>query len=328
MFVFWLWACTGAPPTDTDPPTVPDDTAVVHTGDTGPVQGTADTADPLVQLCATPQPIPVPYQVFQGWGSAEDFDIDFQGRHVSVSGSGNLVARDPAGGQTLIAPNVAEEAACTRMLPSGDFVVCNVGENSLVKVDISTGAKTTLVTGMSYPNGGEVDPDGFIYVAEQNAGRIRRIDSNTGDFTVIANNLNNPNGVIFSPDWQTLYVGSFGGGTVYAIDRIGPGNWQTRVFVQDPGQNGGFDGINVDECGNVYVTEFVAGIVWRISPDGNTVQQAVNLPSSWIPNLRWGNGVNGWDERTLYVSDRGQGRLFALDMGLRGKPAFQPPPTP
>ncbi|MEZ4322936.1 MAG: SMP-30/gluconolactonase/LRE family protein [Myxococcota bacterium] len=321
-----LLACSKGPPTaDTDPPTPVDtdtdvtETAIVHTG---------DTAEPPTPVCDALLPVPVPFQSHNGFGGSEDFDIDMLGRHVSINGSGNLVARDPITGATqLLSPNVTGSAACTRMLPSGNFVVCDVAGNSLVHVDITTGAKNTLVTGMAYPNGAEVDPDGFVYVAEQNAGRVRRVDSTTGEFTTIAENLNNPNGVIFSPDYQILYVGSFGGGVVYAVDRTGVDTFDPpRVLVQDPGNNGGFDGINVDECGNVYITEFVAGKVYRITPDGQIVNLVADLPSSWIPNLRWGNGVNGWEETTLYVSDRSQGRLFALEMGLRGKPGFLTPP--
>lgn len=321
MFLAVLWACK-SPPTDTDPV---DTDPVLPTGDTAPTH-TADTAAP--DPCLTPPPVPYTFQTFNGFGGSEDFDIDFQGRHVSINSSGNLVGREPGGASMLIAPNVTGSAACTRMLPDGDFVVCDVGGNSLVRVDVQTGAKTTLLSGLAYPNGAEVDPEGFVYVAEQTAGRVRRVDAATGDFDIIATGLQDPNGVIFGLGYETLYVGSFGAGIVYAIDRLGPAEFDTpRIYAQAP-NGGGFDGINVDECGYVYITEFGPGIVWRIAPGGSPVVRAADLPSSWIPNMRWGNGVNGWSETTLYVSDRGQGRLFGLEVGLRGKPPLVPPPPP
>jgi sugar lactone lactonase YvrE len=325
-----LSACTGSDGDDTDPPTpVPTlptgDTAIVSTADTAPPVPTADTG-PSVD-CSVPPPLPVPFITGYGFGTAEDFDIDYQGRHISADG--NLVAYDPTTGDTeLISPNVGY-TACTRMLPSGDFIYCDVGNNALVFVDAATGAKSPVATGLQYPNGGEVDPDGYVYVAEQSAGRVRRVDPATGDSLLIANGLNNPNGVIWGPGYQTLYVASFGGGMVYAIERTGPDTFApATILVQNPGFDGGFDGINVDECGNVYITEYVAGKVWRILPDGSDVSLVADLPSSWIPNMRWGNGVNGFDETTLYVSDRNQGRLFGLQMGLRGKPPLQPPVVP
>ena len=387
-------------------------------------------------------------------------------------------------------------------MPNGDWVICDAGSGSLVKVDGTTGAKQTLISGLSYPNGLEVDLDGYLYVAEQNSGLIRKVDPNTGDYEVIASSLNNPNGLAFSPDYQTLYVGSFGAGTVMAVSRKpGKDEWElprllasvddvvapviqpcvgqsagdlcnrlkggvgvcddtqgylecvaindeaaclgksagdlcqttvgSRVYDSacfDPGgvqgmycprvdledwdacsagvgedcsvdgndgvcvlafegvpvcmtdvdqqaivsvcdalnpgdlcaadvatgtydswcmdlgdwgidevgckppswkvnMYGGLDGINTDECNNVYVTEFVSGHVFRIQPSGLT-HKAVTLPSSWIPNMRWSPGVGGWDPSRLYVSDRDKGRIFAIDLGHGPRELpFKPPPS-
>ncbi len=322
--------CKSPTTDDTDVPTSP---TPVPTGDTAPPMPTADTAPPMptadtapVVDCSIPPSTPVPFITGQGFGTAEDFDITFDGLHVSAP-NGNLITYNPSSQSTeLVSPNVGG-TACTRMLPDGDFVVCDVGNNALVKVDAASGAKVNLATGLEYPNGGDVDPDGFVYVAEQSGGRVRRVNSQTGDTTTIATGLNNPNGVIWGPGYETLYVGSFGGGVVYAIDRLGPDTFDTPTIFFDNIGTGGLDGINVDECGNVYVTDFGPGIVWRILADGSAISQAANLPSSWIPNMRWGNGVNGWDRQTLYVSDRTGGRMFGLQIGLRaGNPSFSPPP--
>ena len=63
----------------------------------------------------------------------------------------------------------------------------------------------------------------------------------------------------------------------------------------------------------------MTGKVYRISPDASQVDEVAELPSSWIPNLRWGVGVGGWDPDVLYVADRDQGRVFAIDVGIPGK---------
>ncbi len=87
------------------------------------------------------------------------------------------------------------------------------------------------------------------------------------------------------------------------------------------GEQGGYgrlDGITVDACGYVYVTEYVQGHVWRISPDGAQVERVATLPSSWIPNLHFGEGIGGWDNTTLYVADRDEGRMFAIPIGIPG----------
>jgi len=92
---------------------------------------------------------------------------------------------------------------------------------------------------------------------------------------------------------------------------------------------GSLDGLNVDECGNVYVTDFVDGGVWMIREGGDGIAEVVaSLPSYWIPNLHWGNGVGGWETDVLYVADRGYGgssQLFELPIVVGGAPeAFTP----
>jgi hypothetical protein len=80
---------------------------------------------------------------------------------------------------------------------------------------------------------------------------------------------------------------------------------------------GGIDGVGVDVCGNVYASEFVNGNVYRIDPTGN-IELIATLPSSWIPNVEWGKNLGGFLGHTLYVADRDQGRLFALEVGIAG----------
>ena len=69
-----------------------------------------------------------------------------------------------------------------------------------------------------YPNGLDIGPDGYVYVAENGGGRVRRVNADTGEFTVIAVGLTDPNGVAFGNDPGVLYVGSFGGGGVYELE--------------------------------------------------------------------------------------------------------------
>lgn len=312
----------GGDPTDTALPTTqppPTDTDVVDTDTDTDIVDT-DTHPPTPDVdCSVAPTVPYALMTGQNFGTAEDFDFDQFGRHVSVRDN-NLVARALDGTQTLLAPNVGFETACTRMLPDGNFIICNVATGTVDLLDFTSQSRSQLMTGLSYPNGGEVDPQGRIYVAEQTAGRVQRYDPATGTSTVIATGLNAPNGVIWGPDYEKLYVGSFGFGTIWELTEPTPGNWETRVFAQNPNGSGEYDGINVDECGNVYITEYVAGLVIRLSPEGTDPAVVATLPSFWIPNMRWGNGQGGTDEGTLYVSDRSAGRLFALNAGgLRGK---------
>lgn len=81
---------------------------------------------------------------------------------------------------------------------------------------------------------------------------------------------------------------------------------------------GGLDGMTVDACGNVYITEYIEGVIWRFTPEG-VREKVIDLPSFWIPNMHWGTGLGGWQEDTLYVMDREEGRVFELVLGVEEK---------
>ena len=479
---------------DEDPPVGDDDSANTDDDDDddatpGDDDVADDDADPVD--CDDLPPIPPPIELIEGFTGSEDFAFDGDGWVVSVNNQGNLVRHTYDGEMEIIKPNLTHEAAGTEILPGGDFVVCDVAAGALVRVT-PEGGTTTLVSGLSYPNGVEVDLDGYVYVSEHNAGRVRRVDPDTGEYTIIAEGLTNPNGLAFDPTHQTLYVNSFGAGTVHAISRAGGDSWETSLYAQmstdpssstcdglaagdecflsfgigacaevggdlecqesldepacsgmvqgdpcvtaalgetidgvcaesggtvfcpkvpgevveacfgvgngdsctaqgvtsscdpswegilicditswetvifeacdglavgDPcivveyegyatgecqtGQGGALqcdaswgghwgdygllDGLNVDICGNVYVTEYIVGYIWRFTEAGAEPELVVETGSSWIPNMKWGYGIGGWESDVLYVSDRDTRGIFAIDLGIPGKPtAFTP----
>jgi hypothetical protein len=322
MVLLWLAACTGPsdPPRDrgdddTDPPATDGTEPTGTTGATGTTGFTGETAEE--DLCAELPPVPLVYDVINDFETAEDFDLDVDGFLCTIL-SNNLTCKNQAGDFKVLSPNVAQITAGTRVLPTGDWVVADVGNGALVRIDTATGAKSVVLGGLQYPNGVEVGRDGWVFVAENNGSKVRQVDPYTGDQHLVANGLLAPNGVILSPDEQTMYVGSFGGGLIYAIDRLGPTEWdEARVLYDPPGPDGGFDGINVDSCGNVYITEYIKGRIYRITPDGLTRDLVVDFQDSWIPNMRWGHGVGGWETDILYVT--AWDRILALHAGLPGK---------
>lgn len=95
----------------------------------------------------------------------------------------------------------------------------------------------------------------------------------------------------------------------------GPGYCWSGECYPFLGGGGGIDGLGVDACGNVYASEFTSGIVWRIDPEGQP-ERLARLPSTWIPNVKWGRDQGGFSSTTLYVADRDHGRLFALPVGV------------
>lgn len=505
----------------------------------------------------------VAFDVFAGFSGSEDFVFSPDGDLISVDANGNLTKQALEGDPRVFVPNLGETAG-TRMLPNGDVVIAVVSEGQLLRI-APNGARDVLASGLAYPNGVEVDAQGYVFVAEHDAGRVLQIHVDTKEQHVVADGLFHPNGLSLSPDENTLYIGTFGGGTVHSVERGGngvfdsqalfaavtstqlcdglaegdscgggfdngegegvcttlhddvvcvmngttppspepgvepgplpepepdagpgaepepdlptatscdavgddcsvtwpgqggfdntcvaeadgdvvcpfvPSTWVTACdgstdgaacqasdpftgvfvgtcytswpeydggdflvcypdgspagcdglnagdvcvtdfgdqgvcrntdeglvcgggFVDDDqacagkaegdactgtdsgvdgecasgapygvdhlvcapplqGGGGGLDGVAVDNCGYVYVTEYIQGKIWRVSPDGRDVELFLKLPSSWIPNLHWGLGVGGFEKDTLYIMDRDEGRLFAVQPGVEERP--------
>ena len=492
LSTLFLAGCSCAPAIDSR---VPDDTQP----DTVDTVDTVDSA-PVVHDCDELAPLPVDSTRLRGFIPAEDFVLDNEGYLVGIDYGGNLIGINMQGERKVILPNAGQWTSGMHQLLDGSFVYSDAATGSLMRVRPGGGAEV-VVSGMAYPNGIEVDPEGFVYVSEHDAGRVRRIDPETGEYSIVAQGLHHPNGLQFSTDYETLYVTSFGGGTVHAIGRRSEAPWvdplllgyvpsidvdaiptpcvdaqpgdvcmmvyggegacvdpgdgaltcevnrdhaacsgaserdpcQTQLLGQavegacasvpdivddlfcpradagrveqcigrtdysscrlegeygycvtgwegaklcmvdgdydlmadgcrglelgdacsaaypsgpwvgqcedyshygwgvvcEPwfgwGEKGGLDGIAVDACDNVYVTEYVSGRVYRYAAEGTDFELVNDINATWIPNMHWGNGVGGWEEDVLYVLERDNGDVYALELGVYGVPeAYQP----
>ena len=476
MPVILLFACNGSPSVP-GLIEVPDETGdpSIDSGDTG------DTGE--FDLCQNLPEGPYDVETLSGFTNSEDFAFDNEGLMFSVNWNGHLVSHTYDGDSETVLPRLGE-AAGMELDPDGLLVIANVSDGTVLRVDPADGSSETLLSGIPYPNGITIDTDGVVYVSEHSRGNVKSFDPTTGEPEVIATGLHNPNGMAFSPDWQTLYVNSFGGGTVHALHRDGEG-WSEPVLFGTVGESlaepcevredgdlciddfiigtcdaglceaesdaaaceslaegdpcvtsrgeesfeslcalngegtlicpqvdeahmsgcvdkgiedscriegggsgycydsvdgvmscldygeweddaieacqgkpsgeacqvwtmgypyegecvdygvnyclgegygsGGLDGLDVDECGNVYVTEYIKGIVWRMDAETGAAENILELNSSWIPNLHWGSGVGGWEEDILYVMDRDTNGVYAVDIGLKGRPtAYRP----
>ena len=286
--------------------------------------------------CENVPAVPIEFETLSGFTDSEDFAFDGEGNMVANK-SNNLLKVDIDGKSTVLLANIGETNGMCFLL-NGDLAVADY--DNVYRV-APNGSKSTVISNLAYANGMEVDLDGYIYVSEQEAGRVRRINPDNGEYTIIAKNLPAPNGLSFGPEMKTLYIGNFYTndldpsnppsnyeGKVYMVTRNNQGEWATpELFATIPnegGNGGGLDGLAVDNCGYVWIAEYITGILWRISPDGKTVEEAAKLPSGWIPNMHWGEGIGGWNKKILYVLDRDMGRVFAVKSGVFGKPVAFP----
>jgi sugar lactone lactonase YvrE len=221
---------TPLPPEDTahepvTPPPRPNDTP-----DAG---ATPSEPDPVALDCSALPSAPLEFESLEGFTSSEDFVFDADGNYVGVDGNGNLVRISKSGQKQLWAPSIGSTAGMG-MLPDGSVVFCEVAQGA-IKRAYPNGSVVVVLGGLLYPNGLDIGPDGFIYVAENSAGRVRRIDPDTGEFSIVALGLQGPNGVAFSNDPGLLYVGSFEGSGVYKIELDAPGQLGHASVFARPG---------------------------------------------------------------------------------------------
>jgi hypothetical protein len=258
--------------------------------------------------------------------------ITFNAEGVFIGASNPHVMRsyydDPA---ELIAPNVGSMYQMD-ILPDGDYVVQEGDTNTIMRVS-PEGSVTTLATDV----GGyslRVFPDGLVYAgASFSTGdaddMIYRIDPDTGDKTTYINSERlQPRGFDLSQDLNRVFIGTAdcsGNGRIWVVDvdeEFNPLN-EPSVFAVGVGE-GWHDGVGVDACGNIWVTEFCSGALWRISADGLEVEKMLeyNPGEGWDFEqyghaVIWGSGVGGWMDQALYMPQpNNNNNVFEVDIGV------------
>ncbi len=278
---------------------------------------------PEVDCDAIPEG-PFPLTKLTGPMASEDLAFD---RHGHLIGSNDKAIFKSKYGQTpqLFVPSFNFRAGL-RALPNGHLIVCDNQKGELTRVD-EQGLKYPLVTGLSYPNGLEIDLQGWVYFTEHDADVVWRVHPFTGDKTMITNEISNPNGLSFSPDYKTLYIGGFNGNpTIYAMS-ISPDGVPGKLVPFASVGTGWHDGMAVDACGNVYVADYSESKIYRITPDGQSSKVIIDGKSlgAYLPNMQWGTGVGGWDQLSLYLPNGWAKEVFEVKIGVPSKPtAYHP----
>ncbi|MFO0589337.1 MAG: SMP-30/gluconolactonase/LRE family protein [Polyangiaceae bacterium] len=319
------WTTTPTTTTTSTTDTTSTTTTTTTTTSTTSTTTTTTTTTTGTVDCANIPKGPFPFTVKTGQKATEDMDFDDQGNLVGAE-NGNIFRSTFDGQSTIWVPGGGSFIAGLRFNSNGVLVYADVNANALYRIEPPAN-KSFVIGGLSYPNGMDADNDGNITVAEQSASQLRRVNPMTGESEILAMNLNNPNGVSYSPDFKTIYVGSFGGNIIYKIGLDADNKPVSQgVLIQGAFTNGTLDGMGVDACGNVYVCEYIAAKVWRISPDGLNKELVADLSSQtgWIPNMGWGSGIGGWDPLMLYVRDIQSSKMYAIPVGVPAKPRKYP----
>ena len=268
-----------------------------------------------------------PFELIKLEGPLASEDLAFDREGHLIGSNDNAIFKSLYGGQPQVfVPNMNFRAGL-RYLPSGQLIVCNNHTGELVRVD-PDGTQHVLLSGLSYPNGVTVDLKGWVYFSEHDNNQVRRVHPYTGEYTILTNEVQSPNGLTFSPDYATLYIGGFNGsGVVYAMS-ISPEGVPGKLvaWAEDVG-TGWLDGMATDACGNIYIADYGATVIYRISPDGQQKDKIISgagFSNAYLPNMQWGSGVGGWDPLTLYLPDGWNKGVFEVSIGVPSAPVPYP----
>jgi hypothetical protein len=284
-----------------------------------------DTGPPAFDCSAVPD---LPLEITQMDGHTAWHDVAFTADGYMVGWDWSaLLKMSYAGDVELLAPTVGELEGMD-FLSNGDLIAADSAMGRLLRIT-EAGSVMNLSTGFSgegnaIPYGVLVGPDGMVYAA--GGPYVHRVDPQSGDReTLVELAGRDLRAVHFSLDFDLMYIAARTiSGDVYAVeldDDLEP-TGEPFVFTTGVGEDGSeawHDGLGVDVCGNLYVPEFTANNLYRVSPEGD-----VELIVDWDHdryghNVKWGSGVGGWKDQSIYLPQPYNGRtVVEVDLGVPG----------
>lgn len=254
----------------------------------------------------------------------EDFDFDGYGYLIHQNGN-NMAGINYYQDLRVITPGIGDSAGI-QLVSTGDIIYASPFTGSLHRIDIKTGGDVVIAGGLTNPDGLEIGAGDRIFYSERSSpGKVRFLDLATQEAGTILEGLDIPNGLALSPDEKTLYIAGGWGAAIegiIAIDQDAKGAWgEPRAVIE--GAATGFDGVEVDACGNVYAVGWGEGLLYRTKPDGTDRLVLADLTGNGglrnYNSIRWGSGYGGWRRDVLYVTDRSQ--IYAVEVGVNGRPS-------
>ncbi|MFT5683648.1 MAG: streptogramin lyase, partial [Myxococcota bacterium] len=259
------------------------------------------------------------YNVLSGPRGYHGLLFDEDG-YVLGSDNNSIIKADYKGATSVISPSQGyiEQLA---WLADGDIVFSSGYSSSLKRLNPNTGGTSTLA-GSTYAYGVIVGSDEMIYIADNQ--RIYRIDPKTGNKETVLGTLPGnatPRVLVFSEDDSVLYIGTLSNnGQVFsqAMDKDHEPVGQPVLYANGVG-NGYHDGIALDVCGNLYVTDYLTRGIYRIATDGTVTTLLNNLGNDHGHGAAWGSGIGGWKEMALYLPlPYNNNNVMELGLGVPG----------
>jgi gluconolactonase len=127
-----------------------------------------------------------------------------------------------------------------------------------------------------------------------------------------------PNGLVTNADETVLYVAMTNANAIWHLSLMPDGDvTSVGTFVQLSG-GGGPDGLALTEDGGLVVAHARVGIVWIFDARGRPLYRVNSAASDFVTNVAFG----GPDNRTLYITDAGDGVIQRAELPVAGRPMF------
>lgn len=130
--------------------------------------------------------------------------------------------------------------------------------------------KTYKVAGAEFLNDVAISPSGDVYISDTITSKIHKISKGKLSTFISGKHLDSPNGLLF--DGEKLYVASWGLTTNWntkILGRLYTINLKTKkitYITKNP--LGNLDGLEKDNQGNFLISDWVKGIIYKVSPKG------------------------------------------------------------
>jgi hypothetical protein len=176
----------------------------------------------------------------------------------TLAGSGQLGLLNPNTGANSIIASGGSATVDVTLEPGGNSVlVTNRGLDQINRVNLSTGAVSTLV-GLSVPNGTAYDNQGSLFAVETGSDSLVQLDPTTGAILqrIPLSTNGYADGLTFDPVTGAFWIANTGGLIEVTNYLSSP---QVHRFASPIG--GTFDGIESDGQGHIFIADGGHGVV-------------------------------------------------------------------
>ena len=250
-------------------------------------------------------------------GPACDRDGNVYAVNYGRNGTIGRVAPDGRGEVWLELPN-GSIGNGIRFDREGHMYIADYVHHNIFKVDAGTKKLSVFAhePRMNQPNDIAISENGTIYASDPNwdkaNGNLWRIDRE-GNVALLESDMGTTNGIEVGPGDKTLYVNESVQKTVWVYDLDPIGNISgKRLLIRF--EDYSLDGMRCDIEGNLYVTRFGKGVIAKVSPQGELLDE-IPLLGKDCTNICFG----GPDGRTAYTTLSDQGNIQAFRVETPGR---------